>query len=195
LAAQSTYTGTWAHGGGPPTLYDGPKDLATQLSRGIRSDQRRVNVEAAAAAQALQQQQGLARIEPLTPPPAVASTPRQKSGQADANPLRSKFIAFAVFGKGASVMAEATRRPSGVLMDSKGFAKLCKESDIMGGSLDLTRVDLCFTKACDKVRRLLCASRSFAMRHTPGSALCGLSACRSADADNFSAATPRQISA
>ena len=39
-----------------------------------------------------------------------------------------------------------------VVMDSKGFAKLCKESKIMSGRLDLTRVDLCFTKCCDKVR-------------------------------------------
>jgi p25-alpha len=150
VLVQTTYTGTWAHGGGPPTNYDGPKDLATQLSRGIRADQRRVNVEAAAAAVA---SESLVRPEMAAMSPHIMSTPRQKANsQNGADPLRAKFIAFAVFGKGAAVMAEAERRPSAVVMDSKGFAKLCKESDIMGSRLDLTRVDLCFTKACDKVR-------------------------------------------
>ena len=68
------------------------------------------------------------------------------------DPLQSKFIAFAVFGKGPAAADQAVAKPKAVVMDSKGFAKLCKESKIMSGRLDLTRVDLCFTKCCDKAR-------------------------------------------
>ena len=72
------------------------------------------------------------------------------------DPLQLKFIAFAVFGKGQAVADQAAAKPKSVLMDSKGFAKLAKESKIMSGRLDLTRVDLCFTKCSDRVRDSTC---------------------------------------
>ena len=60
-------------------------------------------------------------------------------------------MSFAIFGKGAAVADAAADDPDSVVMDSKGFAKLCKEAQIMGGNLDLTRVDLSFTKCSNKV--------------------------------------------
>lgn len=68
------------------------------------------------------------------------------------DPLQEKFVSFAIFGKGAGVADAAADDPARVVMDSKGFAKLCKEAQIMGGNLDLTRVDLSFTKCSNKVR-------------------------------------------
>ena len=59
-----------------------------------------------------------------------------------------------------------------VVMDSKGFSKLCKESKIMSGRLDLTRVDLCFTKCCDKV--LLLRSYRPQARKKPSVCVCVL---------------------
>ena len=64
-------------------------------------------------------------------------------------PLNQVFVAFALFGKGH---AGADLRAERVRMDGKAFAKLIKESGCMGRGLDATRVDLCFAKACDKVR-------------------------------------------
>lgn len=69
------------------------------------------------------------------------------------DPLQEKFVSFAVFGKGAAVADAAAEDPDNVVMDSKGFAKLCKEAQLMGGNLDLTRVDLSFTKCSNKVCR------------------------------------------
>lgn len=62
------------------------------------------------------------------------------------------FISFAVFGKGT---LPHEMRPGEIRMDSKAFAKLMKEAGVMEGKLNLTRVDLCFTKCCDKVRLAL----------------------------------------
>jgi hypothetical protein len=94
---------------------------------------------------------------PTTPSSGMAAvgsfgaTPIQSPTMLTMDPLQSKFIAFAVFGKGPAAADQAMAKPKSVVMDSKGFAKLCKESKIMSGRLDLTRVDLCFTKCSDKV--------------------------------------------
>jgi p25-alpha len=42
-------------------------------------------------------------------------------------------------------------RTSDIKMDSKAFAKTMKEAGVMDSRLNTTRVDLCFTKAADKV--------------------------------------------
>jgi p25-alpha len=44
-------------------------------------------------------------------------------------------------------------RAADIKMDSKAFIKLMKEAGVMDSrNLNTTRVDLCFTKAADKVR-------------------------------------------
>eukprot|EP00892_Ulva_mutabilis_P010007 jgi/Ulvmu1/7379/UM036_0039.1 len=62
--------------------------------------------------------------------------------------LEQIFASFAVFGKGSR---GANVAPEDIRMDSKAFAKLMKDAGVMYGKLNLTRVDLCFTKCCDKV--------------------------------------------
>lgn len=141
---QSTYTGTWAHGGGPPTAYDGPRDLGAQLSRDIKTERRR--------------SAGQCHDHRFSRFSMAAGGQRQSaSGKSAASrpplpdPLQEKFVSFAIFGKGAAVADAAADDPDSVVMDSKGFAKLCKEAQIMCGNLDLTRVDLSFTKCSNKV--------------------------------------------
>lgn len=58
------------------------------------------------------------------------------------------FVSFALFGKG---LLPKGVKISTIKMDSKAFSKLMKEAGVMVGKLDLTRVDLCFTKCCNKV--------------------------------------------
>ena len=146
---QSTYTGTWAHGGGPPTNYDGAKDLGTQLSRDIKAERRRKSRLTGDDLTMGRASQGL-----VSPQNYGGDTARKSVGKSSAptDNIFGKYIAFAVFGKGAAVAEQAADDPSGVMMDSKGFAKFCKESRIMRGRLDLTRVDLIFTKFCNKAR-------------------------------------------
>lgn len=140
---QSTYTGTWAHGGGPPTAYDGPRDLGAQLSRDIKSERRR--------------SAGQCHDHRFSRFSIAGGAQRQSAGKSSASraplsdPLQEKFVSFAIFGKGAAVADAAAEDPGSVVMDSKGFAKLCKEAQIMAGNLDLTRVDLSFTKCSNKV--------------------------------------------
>lgn len=145
---QSTYTGTWAHGGGPPTNYDGAKDLGTQLSRDIKAERRR---KSRLTGDDLTMGRGSPGM--VSPQNYGRETSRKSAGK-NAAPLDnifSKYIAFAVFGHGAAMAEQAAADPGSVLMDSKGFAKFCKETRIMRGRLDLTRVDLIFTKFCNKV--------------------------------------------
>jgi hypothetical protein len=76
-----------------------------------------------------------------------------------AEPLQQVFVSFALFGKG---LLPQGAKVSKVKMDSKAFAKLMKEAGMMEGKLNLTRVDLCFTKFCNKVcfiMALLCMYR------------------------------------
>lgn len=56
-------------------------------------------------------------------------------------------MAFALFGKG---LLPKNVNVSQIKMESKAFAKLMKEAGVMEGKLNLTRVDLCFTKCCSK---------------------------------------------
>jgi hypothetical protein len=94
---------------------------------------------------------GIATTPGMAAVGSFGATPIQSPAMLTMDPLQSKFIAFAVFGKGPAAADEAMAKPKSVVMDSKAFAKLCKESKIMSGRLDLTRVDLCFTKCSDKV--------------------------------------------
>lgn len=89
----------------------------------------------------------------VSPQPYGRETSRKSVGKSSApqDNIFGKYIAFAVFGKGAAMAEQAQADPGSVLMDSKGFAKFCKECRIMRGRLDLTRVDLIFTKFCNKV--------------------------------------------
>jgi p25-alpha len=98
---------------------------------------------------------GCTGSEPMMATGGGGAPHSRSPAMATMDPLQLKFIAFAVFGKGQAAADQAAVKPKAVLMDSKGFAKLCKESKIMSGRLDLTRVDLCFTKACDRVRSLM----------------------------------------
>jgi hypothetical protein len=53
-----------------------------------------------------------------------------------------------MFGKGRTA---ADVNPRTVRMNGKAFAKLIRESGVLGRGLDATRVDLCFARSCDKV--------------------------------------------
>ena len=86
---------------------------------------------------------------------AVASPPCPVSGlgsdpeKAQApRRLRDTFQAFASFGVGSSTGAGAGGPGAGnkLEMDSKQFAKLCRQAGVMDGRLNSTDVDLVFTK-------------------------------------------------
>lgn len=62
-----------------------------------------------------------------------------------------------MFGKGHRVIMTV----DDVRMDSKSFAKLMKEAGVLHGKLNLTRVDLCFTKCCDKVSQIATSQTVF----------------------------------
>jgi hypothetical protein len=72
-----------------------------------------------------------------------------------ADQLQQVFVSFSLFGKG---ILEPGMRAKDVRMDSKAFAKLMKEAGVMEGRLNLTRVDLCYAKCCDKARPPSCLS-------------------------------------
>lgn len=77
-----------------------------------------------------------------------------------ADRLEKVFASFAVFGKGnrgSKIASEDIR------MDSKAFSKLMKDAGLMYGKLNLTRVDLCYTKCCEKVCFTCCATENFAL--------------------------------
>ena len=72
-----------------------------------------------------------------------------------------------MFGKG-HIGSDVRARD--VRMDGKAFAKVIKEAGVMSKTLDTTRVDLCFTKSCDKVRPA--ATSGDLCLHTQTSAPC-----------------------
>lgn len=142
-------------GGGHPVghagMGDGPVDLASIVDRSP-ADKRGVKVEAGSAP--------AAHGSPKTAhkPAAKSSASTTASGakaspkgtrKADSGPkptsVREVFDKYTAFGHTGSAGE----------LDSSKFAKLCKESKLVGKQLSITDVDLIFTKACPKgVRRL-----------------------------------------
>ncbi|GAB4814005.1 hypothetical protein N2152v2_001051 [Parachlorella kessleri] len=84
-----------------------------------------------------------------------AQKPRPSTGgEGTTEELRQVFRAFATFGQGSCAASPAAASPSvKVEMDSVRFAKLCRESGLLGGKLSTTAVDLCFTKVKSKGAR------------------------------------------
>ena len=123
--------------------------MGTQLSRDIKAERRR---KSRLTGDDLTMGRGSPSL--VSPQNYGGETARKSVGKASApnDNIFGKYIAFAVFGKGAAMAEQAAADPGSVLMDSKGFAKFCKESRLMRGRLDLTRVDLIFTKFCNKAR-------------------------------------------
>lgn len=64
-------------------------------------------------------------------------------------PLLSTFKAFAAFGTGSATQAS----PAKAGMDGASFAKLCRDSGLLGGKLNSTAVDIAFSKAKGKGAR------------------------------------------
>ncbi|KAL3132079.1 hypothetical protein ABBQ32_008689 [Trebouxia sp. C0010 RCD-2024] len=63
--------------------------------------------------------------------------------------LVSVFKAFAAFGSGSGTYSS----PAKVAMDGASFAKLCRDSGLLGGKLNTTSVDIAFSKAKAKGAR------------------------------------------
>lgn len=64
--------------------------------------------------------------------------------------LLAVFRTFATFGTGV-ITAQSPRGAKNVEMDGARFAKLCRETGLLGGKLNATSVDLIFSKVKVKV--------------------------------------------
>ena len=80
-------------------------------------------------------------------------TPSADEYHIDSEALLHTFGEFAKFGRRQSLHEESVP-PMQMQMDGKQFSKLCKDCGVARGSQDSVKVDLCFTKAKTKGRRL-----------------------------------------
>ncbi|DBA71896.1 TPA: hypothetical protein ACH3X2_010942 [Trebouxia sp. C0005] len=78
-----------------------------------------------------------------------AGVERSSTSSLGDKPLLSTFKAFAAFGTGSATQAS----PAKAGMDGASFAKLCRDSGLLGGKLNSTAVDIAFSKAKGKGAR------------------------------------------
>ncbi|KAL0023967.1 hypothetical protein WJX77_004039 [Trebouxia sp. C0004] len=78
-----------------------------------------------------------------------AGVERSSTSTVGDKPLLSTFKAFAAFGSGSATQA----LPAKAGMDGACFAKLCRDSGLLGGKLNSTAVDIAFSKAKGKGAR------------------------------------------